>query len=357
MQTPSAKFESLDTLRGFAALSVFIFHFHTSFKDLAFTGFLSLFGSAGHVGLDIFFVLSGFLIFRSIYLHGVNKQYFVRRFLRIAPIYYFSLAIVLLFIDHSYFFSSEGWRNILSHLLFLQSFSSQTYYGINPVLWSLSVELIFYLFLPIFFLISKKKTWRILFGILIMLLICYYFRVSITDHYPNWNPTQRIIYTENFIGRLDQFAFGMLASFFTLKLNSSKLLKTFSLLILIAGIIGLIYGMRIFEEFSSAFRDTLYLQVFLHSLIGIATAFIIFGLSNSFKIISKIIGNRIFAFFGLISYSFYIWHMLIIDQLRTLSPNESLFGQEFWIITAIVTAFSALTYFMVEKSFLTKKTY
>lgn len=364
-QSPN-KFEALDTLRGLAAFLVFVFHFHGAFQGkFAIPGVLQLAGESGHVGLDIFFVLSGFLIFRSLYLHGVNKQYFVRRFLRIAPIYYFSLIFVLLFIDHSYFFSLQGLWNIVSHSLFFQSFSSATYYGINPVLWSLSIELLFYIFLPIFFLITRHKIKRMIWGIVFMIEICLIYRLGITAFYSHWDATQRIIYTENLIGRFDQFAFGMLASLATLKIGMAKslskkasnFLKTLALALIVIGSGGVVFGMTIFEKYQSNFRDVLFLQVFLHSFVGLATAFLIFGLSNSFSIISKIIGNKVFAFLGVISYSFYIWHVIIIDQSVKLSGKIGLFSYEFLLVFLAILVFSSITYFFIERRYLAKKKY
>jgi peptidoglycan/LPS O-acetylase OafA/YrhL len=364
--TPQTKLIALDTLRGLAALSVFIYHFHSIFQDKVVlpTG-LKLIGHAGHIGLDMFFVLSGFLIFRSLYLHGINKEYFIRRFLRIAPIYYFSLFCVLALVDHTYFTSLQGLWNILSHLLFLQSFSAGTYYGINPVLWSLSVELLFYLFLPIFFLVTKCKNSRIVIGSLLMIAISLLYRLEITVFYDHWDATKRIIYTENLLGRFDQFAFGILASLITLKIEMAKItgkkianfIKTAGLMCIICGTGGVILGMTVFEKYQAGFRDILSLQVFLHFFIGLSAALLIFGLGNSFSAISKIVGNRIFAFLGLISYSFYIWHYLIIKAVLNLSQKVDLFGFEFLIAFLTTLAFSSLTYYLIEKRFLAKKTY
>lgn len=362
----ASKFDALDTLRGLAAFSVFVYHFHSlSPNGAGVPSVLKLMGEAGHIGLDLFFVLSGFLIFRSVYLHGVNKQYFIRRFLRIAPIYYFSLIFVLIFIDQSYFFSLQGVWNIVSHLFFFQSFSSATYYGINPVLWSLSVELIFYLFLPLFFLVTKHKDTRIALGLILMILLCWTYRFEITNYYDQWDSTQRIIYTENFIGRLDQFALGMLASFATLKIGmaksirkrSSTAIKIIALLLIVLGTSGLILTMDIFAEYQAGFRDVLSLQVFLHSFVGLCAAFLIFGFSNSFNFISKIIGNKVFAFLGTISYSFYIWHYILTEHVLSFSQENKLVNHQFLITFLATLLLSTVTYLVIEKSFLAKKKY
>lgn len=355
MQAPSQKFASLDAVRGLAALLVFLFHFWSGFPDAPFPQILDLFGTAGHVGLDIFFVLSGFLIFRSLFLNGVNKEYFVRRFLRIAPIYYFSLFAVLIFIDRSYFFSAGGWQNIVSHLFFLQSFSEQTYYGINPVLWSLSVEWIFYLFLPLFFLLCGQSSRKMLWGIFLMMGVCWVYRFWITGYYGDWDSTQRIIYTENFIGRLDQFAFGMLASWSILK-NDWKASWP-GLFALALGLGGLFWSMELFAQFKSGFRDVMVLQVFLHSLTGVSAALVLWGLSLSGQGLSRVVGNPVLRFLGLISYSFYIWHLLVIEAVKKLTPHLDLHGQELLLTLFLTLGLSTFSYFLIERPFLRRKIY
>ncbi len=365
MNTSAHKFDALDTLRGAAAFSVFAYHFYSLSQGKAeFPNVLQLLGEAGHVGLDVFFVLSGFLIFRSLYLQGVNKKYFVRRFLRIAPLYYFALVVVLALTFPSYFSSLAGLWNIVSHLFFFQSFSSETYYGINPVLWSLSVEWIFYLFLPLFFLVTKHKDARILASIFLMIILCAVYRFEIVNYYDQWDSTQRIIYTENFFGRLDQFALGMLASWATLKVSmaktlsqrSSNFIKMAALLLIVLGTGGLIFGMSLFAKHESGFREIMLLQVFLHSFVGFFAACLIFGLSNSYAFIAKILGNKVFAFLGWISYSFYIWHYIAIQFVLKVGEKMDLFGLEFLLSFLITLFVSAGTYWVIEKRFLAKKT-
>lgn len=360
MKTPSNKLLGFDAVRGIAAMLVFLFHFWAIFgiQKVTWQNFdFSSFFSAGHVGLDIFFVLSGFLIFRSLYEHGVNLKYFQRRVARLAPLYYLSLAICLIFLVPELFLSREGLWNIFSHLLFLQSFSEQTYYGINPVLWSLSVEMLFYLFLPVFFLITRKKTWAIIAGILTMIVITYIYRYQITQFYPNWTSVQKIIYTENFIGRLDQFAFGMLSSLLVIKLeNSSKTwLKILSIILGCVAIAGIFYGIQIFHTLQGAFRDYLTLQIFLHSFLGFSTGLFLLSLSQTFTLLQRIMGNIILEFLGKISYSFYVWHLIIIEEVKKIDL-QSLYGN-FLLSLSLTLGLSILTYYLIERSFLLRKKY
>ncbi len=356
------KLIGFDSIRGVAALLVFIFHFY-GINQLSHVHFLGMnlapVFQAGHIGLDMFFVLSGFLIYRSIYFHGANMKYLQRRFLRIAPIYYFSLFIFLIFVVPQMMLTRSGLMNIASHLLFLQSMSASTYYGINPVLWSLSVEMIFYAFLPIFFLFTRRNTLLILLGCLLMVSITYWFRVYIADFYPAWNQEQRIIYTENFIGLLDHFAFGILASWATIFIAhkqsmQSATAKLAALLLLLISLGGLGISIHLFATLQQTFRDHYYSQVFLHSLVGLSTASFLFSLAHTFSWVKTAVSNRVLLGVGTISYSFYIWHFIIIQQVTRLSFGVS---SKFLIALTLTLGLSAATYFCIEKPFLTRKKY
>jgi len=347
-----------DAVRGIAALLVFLFHFLTLNKLSALTAGgvdLTQVAQAGHIGLDIFFVLSGFLIFRSIYFNGVNWRYFQRRFVRIAPIYYFSLAFCVVFFGPKLGLDAVGLRNILSHVFFLQSFDPGTYYGINPVLWSLSIEMIFYAFLPLFFFCTRRNARWIVVGCLAMLAVTYWYRGWIMQFYGEWTIDQRVIGTENFIGRLDQFAFGILASFATISVQQpGKALRWLSLPMMLVGIGGIAAGIQVFAVLQQYFRDILVCQLFLHSLIALSTAVFLFALAHTFPLLQRIIGNPLLEWLGRISYSFYIWHFLIIWRVAMLPlPVAS----RFFTALAYTVILSAASYFFVERPFLQRKKY
>jgi len=356
------KLAGFNALRGLAAILVFVFHFWglARMGDVSLGGVdLTNFFDSGHVGLDMFFALSGFLIFRSIYRNGVNRQYFLRRLLRIAPIYYFSIIVVLIFLTPEGLTTVAGMWDVLSHALFVQSFSIDTYYGINPVLWSLSVEMLFYLFLPLFFLLSGRKGWRILLGICVMLGISYFYRNYMNNFHEVWNSTQRMIYTENFVGRLDQFAWGMLASFLVLKGEGlsvawRKILNFVSLPLIVIGFVGIYLGMDAFHVYKSSFRDIYFLQMFLHSLIALSASMVMFGFAYASKWFQFLVGNRVVGYAGMISYSFYIWHFVISEQVVKLEVSLL---WKFVISFVLISLFSSVTYYLIERPFLKLKKY
>lgn len=139
----------LDIIRAFSIWLVLLQHGGININGLAPL-------KIGGIGVEIFFVLSGFLIggilFREIdkgnSILQTLKIFWIRRWLRILPLYYAVLLFKFIFIDHSIGY------NILYYVFFLQN----NFYGIDyfDVSWSLVIEEWFYLFTPIFLLLATK---------------------------------------------------------------------------------------------------------------------------------------------------------------------------------------------------------
>ncbi len=157
---PSGHIRGLNGLRALAVLLVLFRHtFHLYFQQVE-PGTLSaldwikpLFVN-GWIGVDLFFVLSGFLIARPYFTDGRSmpplKIYAMKRVLRIVPAYYVVLFLIVLGFFPFYPLESDnlGWR-VLYHMLFLQDYFTP---DINTVFWSLGVEEKFYFLIPFIFL-------------------------------------------------------------------------------------------------------------------------------------------------------------------------------------------------------------
>lgn len=185
----------LDSLRGLAASivvfhHVFVFHlkwFANTIGEDSFLFRLSAFISdLNHDAVLFFFVLSGFVIRLSTNKLDLTKKhdlnyYLYKRFRRILPLYWITLAVTLilgLFHGHPQLEESYGLLTLFGNLLFLQT-SDQVgsywvaSYGENGPLWSLAYEMFFYLFLPLFliFLVTlarklrmQLESWHLLFA-------------------------------------------------------------------------------------------------------------------------------------------------------------------------------------------------
>lgn len=149
----------LDYLRGLAALSVCLFHFTNGNAELlAGSDPLKLIGSAGWLGVEAFFVISGFVIPYSLFLrsYGLSDamDFFIRRLKRLEPPY---LACILLVVTLQLLSSvTPGFRGkpfvfdvpqLLAHFGYLNAVLN--YGWLNPVFWTLAIEFQFYIFIAI----------------------------------------------------------------------------------------------------------------------------------------------------------------------------------------------------------------
>ena len=160
------KISRLNALRGFAALIVMVSHFSNG------TGvFGKLLGDgAGQVGVMLFFVLSGFLMS---YLYVAKEptfknvfNFFVARFARIAPLFIFVVLVAYVmttFFQLPGFYKMQGVGNLVSHLLLLKG---------NNVLWTIPVEIHFYMLFALFWWMTKRFRGAWLFLLAALLWMC-----------------------------------------------------------------------------------------------------------------------------------------------------------------------------------------
>jgi len=158
---PSKKIESVQALRALAAILVMLYHGTLILESIGYSFFFNIF-KVGFIGVDIFFVISGFIIL-NIYFPKQNqistdqiKIFFYKRFVRIFPIYW--IVLIILTIKNMFF---TFHRNIdIDFFIFIKSFFlipipvSFTIVGIS---WTLSYELFFYILFGFIFFITPKK--------------------------------------------------------------------------------------------------------------------------------------------------------------------------------------------------------
>jgi peptidoglycan/LPS O-acetylase OafA/YrhL len=169
----------LDHARGIAVLSVFIFHcFGTTFgadnlpwigwirsfavqKVVVTPSFLALLPAIwGWAGVSIFFVISGFCIHMSFQQQGKQwGNFFIRRFFRIYPPYLASVVLCELFKHRAVLYGTDGVAQWLTHLLLIHNYGTATVWGINPVFWSIAVEVQLYLIYPILIALVSRFGW------------------------------------------------------------------------------------------------------------------------------------------------------------------------------------------------------
>src|SRR5829696_2272203 len=160
-QPKVARLDALTGLRFVAAFMVFIFHAALLFifSDINVSlGLLDVAGTAGHVGVSFFFILSGFVLTWSVKGGDTAPKFWRRRFFKIAPNHLVTFALALVLIG--LFGTLDGLPQTLANLFLVQAwFPDLSYVGsVNDVTWSISVEALFYLSFPlVFWLITKIK--------------------------------------------------------------------------------------------------------------------------------------------------------------------------------------------------------
>ena len=172
-----ARIQTLDALRGLAALAVVLRHYTTIFKiDYKLPENFVFEFKYGYLGVELFFLLSGFVIFMTIEQVKTTKEFFIKRFVRLFPTYWLSLSITAIII---LFFGLEKMDfkaiDFLFNLTMIQDLVIPILHikHIDGVYWSLAPELLFYGFIALLFYFNLIKYIKIIgFIWLLISIIC-----------------------------------------------------------------------------------------------------------------------------------------------------------------------------------------
>ena len=348
----------LDLLRALAILMVLFYH-----GWIFVSGFFSKAGMLfflGYWGVELFFVLSGFLIGGILIEKVLNTNSFglntiidfwKRRWIRTIPIYL--IALLLHFISINYivgFPTSFDFR----YLFFAQNLV-HAHPSFFPEAWSLSVEEWFYLSLPLTVLIAfifptKNKEKRLLVAFLALLLLFTYFRWSQSDgtfDINSWDKNIRKVVAF----RLDALLYGVIAAW-VFKTKKSFAITYRKYLLLFGAILVPIAYFVFYKKFSADFNN-----VFFSSLSSLGFALTLFYFKTWQGPKNKSILNAI-TFLSVISYSLYLIHYTFLFRVlnnfiiaRTLMNASVLLFV--YLLFAIVLA--SLFHYYFEKPFLKLK--
>ena len=341
-------YPGLDTLRAIAIILVIFSHW------LPYEHFVNSFLPNGPLGVTLFFVLSGFLITGILLnektklelgqksISAIFKAFYLKRSLRIFPIYYLTLvAMLLLQIPEvkTYFW----WHfSYASNILFYLKKSFVNEY-VSP-LWSLSVEEQFYVFWPFMILFSNKR-W-LLFWLALSIIIGTTFRM-----FPE-NITDKPFSYMQFLmpSCVDCFAIGGLIAYIQrFHLNKLILARKISTSLAFAGMFYFFFAVHMFGE------NEFVRIVFNRTIFSMfAVAFILFIITQDIEksLLAKVVEYDFFVFIGKISYSLYLWHILI-PHLEFIKQD----GQRFFTRLIILFILSTLSFFLLEKPLLSLKKY
>ena len=339
----------VDWLRAGAIAGVVLFHYWKAFA----TGSSALL--FGWSGVDLFFVISGFVLLLQLerrYLKGGRMQYlpYLRnRFLRIAPAFYASLALEVLFFHRDLLFSGT----LLAHLAFVNIVSYKIAFSIQPVYWTLAVEMQFYVFLMAAAALFRGRKGYAALVAVIALSLAYRYAVSALWGYSSH---AGLVLINQLPGRLSQFAVGMLAAKLYLGDHQGRLGRPVARSVfLITGAALLALLGRLWLAGGDGIFDSVAVSTLFHPLLGLAFVLIMLALLNQPQRVRRSVILRPVAFLGIISYSLYLWHMFILSVMSDyLNMNGATLHGWIGIVPALAAAIalSVASYYLIEKTFL-----
>jgi peptidoglycan/LPS O-acetylase OafA/YrhL len=361
-------FPALTGIRGVAALWVLALHAHqfagAPALAIPLPGFrldLTPLFACGYFGVDLFFVLSGFLLSMPFHRAAIEGRprpsllhFWNHRCRRVLPAYWVQLAIlgVACFWLRQSDLVTPG--NLFAHAALIQNLVPWPVTLLNPVYWSMPVEWDFYVVLPLLVLLLRRCRWPL--ALALVLVFVFAFRVlcywSLTD--VRLQTVMGFGDVQQLPARLDQFFVGICAAWVAARGRLSARQSTACLIAGIAGIIAMAYVAAPRGDFLVRI-DVPYLY-FHHSLTAIAFGLITLGAAAGTRLGTALFANRPLTFLGLISYSLYLWHYPMLSAARGLGWLDSGLAAPWIVVTfalvPLILLASWLSYRFVERPFL-----
>ena len=342
---------SLDGLRGVAVILVLTRHFEVlAPQGLTGITFIDHFFRGGYLGVDIFFVLSGFLI-TSLLLneHETHSRirllrFYGRRSLRLLP------ALSLLLVLYSIVTVLEGqafssispgiWASFFYFLNWQYVFNFPRSYGDLGYLWSLSIEEQFYIVWPAVVILLLRFTKKTLFHIsFIAILIAFVLwhrhvlRTTTTEV-----PYERFTIFIRTDARIDSLLAGCITAFIyryrLISIRLSQLLAIFGAIVLF-----------LYLELSQPYTGYMFSGGF--TVVAVSVACLILGLTTSTFYLTRLLSGRFIVLIGKTSYGIYLWHYPIFAFVNRHMTTTS---EIYKVVTALLLTalFTTASWMLIE---------
>lgn len=329
----------IEALRGFSVLIVILYHFNLEILSNNFI-------KNGFIGVDIFFVISGYIITKIILDNKNNSfsliNFYSRRIKRIIPLLVIVviLSIFLIFFIYDFFLLKKNIKSAYSISVAVSNFyfwlTSTIYHfaeSNNLIFlhfWSLSIEMQFYIFFPFIFIFFKNNLNKIKYLLLLIFIVSYFFVLK------NFQ-THNLFNFYNSFSRAYELIAGSL--FFIYSKNLREFVKKeYHFYFYVFGFFLILIFMQLHKN-----HDFYPNPMSLIFIIGVGLM-LIFNEIDRFILIKKFLGK-----IGKISYSLYLWHfpLLVVGANIFFSYSDTI------KICLIIICFllSILSYNIIEKKF------
>jgi peptidoglycan/LPS O-acetylase OafA/YrhL len=346
------RLQALDGVRGVAIVAVVAFHTAVMATRGAGwagqtnppAGLMPVF--AGKLGVDVFFVLSGFLVLRSWQdLRGrlghrdAVSEFARRRARRILPAYWFSLLLLVPLRAPEWLTSFSGFENIVVFASLQQFLDVQLPHRLNVVTWSLTTEVHFYVLLPALAYLFVRFGWRKVLPLLVAGAVVWRVLNGGTGGEAEW-----------IFGRVDGFAAGMVAATLYDDHRAGRhqalvaaLRSRWAGMVLAVAFLAVAAPLGVMQ----LLPKPLAYQASLHAIVGLLiAAWLVRGACEGFP---KVFSNRALRGLGDVSYSLYLWHWPILMEASARYGNSAQVLAGALGVTAVLTA---ITYAAFERPFM-----
>lgn len=359
-------YPSLDGLRFFGFLLVFFHHvYQTTYTDNPIGNFfVTTFRTNGWVGVDLFLILSGFLVTtlflkeRAEFGNFSLRNFFLRRVLRIWPLYYlalfvgfFAVPFIVGQLSNAYYLSQlkgEFWWYFLFLGNWYTIFNDYSVFRNISLLWTISLEQQFYFIWPLILLTAKSFKALLVYcvvlivGAVLLRWILFQFDIQHPD-----------IYVNTFT-RMDTLVFGsLLAAINFYKPGVKEYVRPFLKLPILVFVL-LIFFLFLFET-GSIKTYLVRHSVWGYTVLGLFMGYFIVASLNTKSLAARFLSQKNLVWLGKISYGLYVWHILAIDSTRFLIGKTPLAFLEPVVALALAIFISWISYKFFEVRFLKLK--
>lgn len=353
------RLHGLDQLRALAIILVFFFHYQ--FPIFGHPEWLNRFDKFGWAGVDLFFVLSGFLISSQLFSQIKQgkqiafKDFFLKRFFRILPAYWVVLAIYFYF---PLFREHDGLPPLWKFLTFTQNFGLYTKdFGSFSQAWSLCVEEHFYFLLPIilFFLQFNNRLKRSYWILIILFILGFFLRYYCWKNFylPRMNDENAAYYWNQYMyyptyNRLDGLLIGVAIAGIYRFLPDVwiKITKRGNLFIMLGILLLLALDLVFQRDYSFT------VSVFAFPLVNLAFGCLLIGAVSPSGFLYQL-QSKIITLIAELSYSIYLIHKGVIHVTQTYFTSIDIDSHLMLVICILSSVFAAfMLHVIIEKPFM-----
>lgn len=350
----------IPALDGLRFLMVFIVASFHIWQQSWLTPSITLFGEthsldfllrSGYLWVDGMLLLSGFLLYLP-YAECKEKgspsppigPFYVRRLVRIVPSYYLSLLIMLLFVALPYSMyrtSGDMAKDILAHMTFTHTLFPFSYHAtpLNGALWTLGVEMHFYLVFPFLARGFRRQPLLTYSGMTLAAFLFRAYAAQLPDNSMWFNQMPAF---------LDVYANGFVAASCYVSLRRRMKEDVWTRILMTVCAVAALYILIQFAYGQAAENGAVAIrlgQLKRRYGLSVFLSLLMLGLSLGLGGIRLLFGNRLSRFLSQISFQFYIWHQVFAVQLKrwgfppsqSLSPHQA--GEKPWQYAYVLTCY------------------